>query len=96
MDKLRKNPAVEVEVLEPLPRMDLRLSFRTRDEEKLIRRLQKIPERRAVAILFERRGCLHCHSHSVPHAANGLCAKCRRQLYYELAKIDGEIARGEI
>lgn len=96
MGKLRKNPTAEVDVLEPLPHVDLRLSFCTREEEKLIRRLQEIPKRRAVAILFERQGCLHCHSHSVPHAGNGLCAKCRRSIYYELGKIDKEIARGEI
>lgn len=94
MNKLSKTQ--EVEVLGPLPRIDLRLALHTREEEALIRRLQNIPERRAVAVLFERNGCIHCGTRKLPHAGNALCTKCRRHFYYELDKIDKEIARGEL
>ncbi len=93
MGKLRKN---DVEVLDALPRPDFRISFHTKEEEVLIRRLQKIPERRAVRILFERHGCLRCRTHSMPHAGNGFCSKCRAWIYHELGKIDKEIARGDL
>lgn len=94
MGKIRKTPRVEL--LEPLPRLDLRLALHTRQEEALIRRLEKIPERRAVGVLFERHGCLRCQTRALPHAGNGLCSKCRGWAYYELRKIDQEIARGEL
>ena len=92
MSKIQKPP---IEVLGPLPRVDLRLTFHTREEEALIRRLQKIPERRALAVVYERHGCLRCGSHA-PHASNWLCGKCRRWAYYELSKADRYIARGEL
>ena len=93
MSKLSKGTSVEI--LPPLPRPDLRLAFCDRQGETLRRKIQAIPEARAVAIYFERNGCLHCHGRALPHAGHGLCTKCRRRLYYEYDKIEKEIARGD-
>jgi predicted class III extradiol MEMO1 family dioxygenase len=94
MSNLSKRASIEV--LPPLPRLDLRLSFCNREEEALRRKIQTISERRAVAVFFERNGCLHCGGRTLPHAGNALCTKCRRHIYYELDKIEKEIKRGEI
>jgi hypothetical protein len=91
--KISKKPPVEV--LPPAPRLDLPISFATREEETLVRKLQTIPERKAVAIWFERNGCLKCGGHSFPHAGNALCTKCRRRFYYEIGLIEQEIKSGE-
>jgi hypothetical protein len=93
MSNLTKRPSVEV--LPPLPSVDLRISFHNRGDEALIRKLQSITGRRAVAIYFERNGCLHCGGRALPHAGNALCTKCRRHVYYELDKIEKEIKSGE-
>jgi hypothetical protein len=92
-DKISKRSAVEV--LPPVPRLDLPISFATREEETMIRGLQTIPQRRAAAIWFERNGCFKCGSRGLPHAGNALCTKCRKRLYDELETIEKEIKSGE-
>jgi hypothetical protein len=92
-ERISKRSAVEV--LPPVPRLDLPISFATREDEMLIRRLQTIPERKAVAVWFERNGCLKCGGHGLPHAGNALCTKCRKRFYDELEKIKKEIKSGE-
>jgi hypothetical protein len=85
----------KVEVLGSEPRLDLTLEpfLRSSEEARLIRLLQSIPSRRKFAVFFERHGCLHCGRRDVPHEASALCAKCRRWAYYEVSKIEKELAR---
>lgn len=86
---------VTVEILGPEKRPDLTLEpfLRSREEARLIKLLQSIPDRRAFAVFFERHGCFHCGRRDVPHAASACCAKCRRWAYYEMSKIKKELAK---
>jgi hypothetical protein len=87
-----------VEILRGPEKPDLTLEpfLRSAEEARLIRLLQSIPAIRKFAVVFDRRGCLCCHSREFPHAGLSLCTKCRRQFYYEVKKAERDIAKGEV
>ncbi len=64
--------------------------FQNRQTAVEVRRLQPLGEQRKWARFFELHGCLRCSRKDVRHASHGLCAKCRRWVYYELTKIVSE------
>ena len=88
----------KVEVLGPEPRLDLTLEpfLRSHEEARLIKLLQSVSSRRKFSVFFERHGCFHCGVRNVPHAVSGCCQKCRRWAYYEMSKIEKELAKGEL
>ena len=89
-------PRVEVIQGDPKPDLTLEPFLRSREEAQLIKLLQSIPSRRKYGIFFDRHGCFHCGRRDVPHAASGCCEKCRRWAYYEMQKIEKELAKGEL
>ena len=86
---------ITVEILNGERRPDLILEpfLRSREEARLIKLLQSIPEQRLRAILFERHGCFRCRRRNVPHAGAWLCTKCRRWAYYEASKVRKELEK---
>lgn len=89
-------PKIEVISGEPKPDLILEPFFRSAEETKLIRLLQSVASVRKFAVVFDRHGCLRCHSREFPHAGQGLCAKCRRWFAYEVKKAENDIAKGEV
>jgi hypothetical protein len=91
MTKLSKRAAVEV--LPPIERAESGLAWCDQNGEARRRKTQRIPERKAVAVYFERHGCLHCGGRGLPHAGHALCSKCYRRVRYDLEKIEREIQK---
>ena len=87
---------VKVEVLrgEGHPDLTLEPFFRSREEVRLIRLLQSTSSLHRFSVFFERHGCLRCRRRDVRHMSNGLCEPCRRWFYYEIRKIEKELAKG--
>jgi hypothetical protein len=87
----------KVEILRGDGKPDLTLEpfFRTREEAKLIRLLQSMPERRKYAVYFERNGCYKCGRRDVPHQAHAHCLQCYKQAHREFENIKKEIERGQ-
>jgi len=77
------------------PELTLEPFFRTREEAKLIRLLQSVPERRKYAVFFERHGCYKCGRRDRPHASHAHCKSCYSLAHDEFAKIKKQIERGE-
>jgi uncharacterized Fe-S cluster-containing radical SAM superfamily protein len=87
----------KVELLRGDGKPDLTLEpfFRGREEAKLIRLLQSVPERRKYSVFFERFGCFRCQRRDFPHACHALCSKCYAWARREFDNIRKEIERGE-
>jgi hypothetical protein len=70
--------------------------FRTRQVAYELRRLQTVPERKSWNLVYEWGGCIICKTTELPHAGNGMCARCRGRLHQLKRSAEKEImARAE-
>lgn len=86
-------PKTKIEIIQGDGKPDLTLEpfFRGREEARLIHLLQSPIYRRALALYFDRHGCLHCGRKDRPHKGHLLCDKCYGIVRRELKEYEREI-----
>lgn len=85
---------VQQQVAEILAKRDdfvLEPWFRTRQVAYELRRLQTVPERKAWNLVYEWGGCIICKTTELPHAGNGMCARCRGRIHQLKRSAEREI-----